>query len=104
MSLKDTINSYDIRLAQAQNALTTQDANIASTKISLNKAISDSQNAYDQAKRNYDTLVAKNPLAYDTLVNADQKTLDTLNANYQVYLADMEKNMDQILFESDKIL
>ncbi len=104
VSLKDTINSYDIRLAQAQNGLTTQDANIASTKIALNKSISDSQNAYDQAKRTYDTLVAKNPLAYDTLVNSDQKTLDTLNANYQVYLADMEKNMDQILFESDKIL
>lgn len=104
VSLKDTVNSYDIRLAQAQNGLVTQDATVESTKISLDRAISDTQIAYEQAKRTYDTLIAKNPLAYDTLVNSNQKTLDNLDASYQVFLADMEKNMDQILFESDKIL
>ncbi|MBP6981515.1 HlyD family efflux transporter periplasmic adaptor subunit [Candidatus Gracilibacteria bacterium] len=104
VSLKDTVNSYDIRLAQAQNGLVTQDATLESTKISLDRAISDTQIAYEQAKRAYDTLTAKNPLAYDTLVNSNQKTLDNLDSTYQVFLADMEKNMDQILFESDKIL
>lgn len=104
MTLKDTLNSYDIRLAQAKNGLTTQNASVQATTVSLDKAIADTQNAYEQSKRSYDTLLAKNPLIYDSLVNTNQKTIDNLDASYQVYLADLTKNMDQILFESDKIL
>jgi multidrug resistance efflux pump len=104
VSLRDTVNSYDIRVAQAQNSVSIQDASIESTKLNLERAIFDSQIAYDQAKRTYDTLVAKTTLSYDTIVNTNQKTLDTLDASYKTYLAEIDKNLDQVVFESDRIL
>ena len=93
ISLRDTVNSYDIRVAQAQNSVSIQDAGIESTKLNLERSIFDSQIAYDQAKR-----------TYDTLVNSNQKTLDNIDTNYKNYLADVDKNLDQVIFESDRIL
>ncbi len=104
IALRDTINSYDIRLAQAENALKVQDAGTASTKLSLEKAITDTQIAYDQAKRNYDLLVARNNLVYDTLVNGNTKTLESYNENYKSYLIGIETLMNNYLYEWDKIM
>ena len=104
ISLRDTVNSYDIRVAQAQNSVSIQDASIESTKLNLDRAIFDSQIASDQSKRAYNTLVAKTTLSYDTIVNAHQKTLDNIDTNYKNYLADIDKNLDQVIFESDRIL
>ena len=98
------MNSYDIRVAQAQNSVSIQDASIESTKLNLDRAIFDSQIASDQSKRAYNTLVAKTTLSYDTIVNANQKTLDNIDTNYKNYLADIDKNLDQVIFESDRIL
>lgn len=84
------MNSYDIRLRQAENGLTVQDASIEATKLSLERAILDTQIGYDQAKRTYDTMVSKNTLIYDTLVNSNQKTLDSYNENYKTYLGGIE--------------
>ncbi len=104
ISLKDTVNSYDIRLAQAENALTIQDSNIASTRLSLDKAISDTQIAYEQAKKGYDLLLEKNKLIYDTLVNTNNKTLESYNENYKSYLIGVETLMNNFLYEWDKIM
>lgn len=104
VTLKDTVNSYDIRLAQAKNGLSVQDATLESSKISLDRAISDSQIAYEQAKRSYDTLIAKNPLVYDALVNTNQKTIDNLDSNYKLYVNDLDKNLDNMTYEADKVL
>ena len=104
ISLRDTVNSYDIRVAQAKNSVDIQDASRENTLLSLDRAIADSQIGYEQAKRVYDTLIAKTALSYDTIVNSNQKTLDTLDSNYKIYLADVEKNIDQILYQSDQIL
>ncbi len=104
ITLRDTVNSYDLRVAQALNAISLQDANIENTKVNLDKMVSDSNIAYEQAKRTYDTLISKTNLSYDTIVNANQKTFDTLDANYKIYLADIEKNLDQALYQSDQIL
>ncbi len=104
ISLRDTINSYDIRVAQAQNSVDIQDASRENTLLGLDRSIIDSQIAYEQAKRTYDTLLSKTALSYDTIVNSNQKTLDTLDSNYKLYLADIEKNLDQVLYQSDQIL
>lgn len=104
VSLKDTINSYDIRLAQAENTLTIQDSSIASTSLSLDKAITDTQIAYEQAKKSYDTLLAKNALIYESLVNTNKKTLESYNENYRTYLGGIESIMTNFLYEGDKIL
>ena len=93
------MNSYDIRLAQAENALTIQDSNIASTRLSLDKAISDTQIAYEQAKKGYDLLLEKNKLIYDTLVNTNNKTLESYNENYKSYLIGVETLMNNFLYE-----
>jgi hypothetical protein len=81
-----------------------QDASTASTRVNLDRAVFDSQIAYDQAKRSYDTLISKTNLSYDTIVNSNQKTLDNLDATYKTYLADIDRNMDQVIYESDRIL
>lgn len=98
------MNSYDIRVAQAQNGVSLQDASIASTRVNLDRAVFDSNIAYDQAKRAYDTIISKTNLSYDTIVNSNQKTLDNLDATYKTYLADIDKNLDQVIYESDRIL
>ncbi len=104
ISLKDTINSYDIRLAQAENTLAIQDSSIESTRLSLDRAITDTQIAYEQAKKNYDTLLAKNALIYDSLVNTNKKTFESYSENYRTYLGSIESLMTNFLYEWDKIL
>jgi multidrug resistance efflux pump len=104
ISLRDTVNAYDLRVAQAQNGVSIQDAGIASTRVNLDRAIIDTEIAYEQAKRSYDTLLSKTRLSYDTIVNSNQKTLDTLEATYKTYLADIDRNLDQVIYESDRIL
>lgn len=104
IGLRDTVNSYDIRLAQAENALKIQDASIASTKLSLDKAVSDTEIAYEQAKKAYDLLMAKNTLVYETLLNTNIKTLESYNENYKSYLWWVETLMNNFLYEGDKIM
>ncbi len=104
ISLKDTINSYDIRLAQAENALTIQDSSVESSRLSLDRAITETQIAYEQTKKSYDTLLAKNALIYDTLVNTNAKTLESYSENYRTYISGLDALMTNFLYEWDRIL
>jgi multidrug resistance efflux pump len=74
-TLKDTQTNYDLRLAQAENALTIQNAGIATTRINMESAVDNARIAYERAKQAYETLTGKNALQYDTVVNANEKTL-----------------------------
>lgn len=103
-SLKDTQTNYDLRLAQAENALTIQNAGITTTRINMESAVENARIAYERAKQAYETLTGKNALQYDTVVNANEKTLKGYNETFRTYLADAEKNMTALLYDGDKIL
>lgn len=102
--LKDTVNNFDLRLAQAENTLKVQEANIETTKINLEQAVQNARIAYERAKKSLETLTAKNGIIEATLMNTNSKTLDTYNVNYKSYLSDIEKNMTMMIYEWDKIL
>jgi multidrug efflux pump subunit AcrA (membrane-fusion protein) len=102
--LKDTVNNFDIRLSQAENALAVQDASINTTKVNLSQAVDNARIWVDRARQAYDTLTAKNGIQYDSVVNTNGKTLDSYNQNYKSYLSDVERLMTQYLYEGDKIL
>ena len=73
--LKDTQTNYDLRLAQAENALTIQNASIETTRINLENAVENARIAYERSKQAYDTLTGKNALQYDSVVSTNEKTL-----------------------------
>ncbi len=98
------MNNFDLRLAQAENALTTQDATIETTRINLDQGIENSRIGLERAEQAYKTLMDKNAISYDTVVNTNGKTLDVYNQNYRTYITDTDRLITQLLFESDKIL
>lgn len=102
--LKDTINNFDLRLAQAENTVTIQDATIETTKINLDQGVENARIGLERAGQSYDTLTDRNSIQYDTLVNSNGKTLDAYNQNYKTYITDVDRLMTQLLFEGDKIL
>ncbi len=102
--LKDTVNNFDLRLAQAENALSIQDANVATLTINLDQWVANARIALDRAKQSYQTIADKNALQFDTVVNSDGKTLDTYNQNYRTYISDIDRLMTQELYDADKIL
>ena len=102
--LKDTVNNFDLRLAQAENTLKIQETSRETTRINLEQAVQNARIAYERAKKSLETLTAKNGILEATLMNTNSKTLDTYTINYKSYLLDIEKNMTQMLYEGDKIL
>jgi len=93
------VNNFDLRLAQAENTLKVQEANIETTKINLEQAVQNARIAYERAKKSLETLTAKNGIIEATLMNTNSKTLDTYNVNYKSYLSDIEKNMTMMIYE-----
>lgn len=102
--LKDTVNNFDIKLSQAENALAIQDTNIATTKINLDQSVNNAKIAYERAQQTYDTLTSRNAISYDSTVNTNAKTLDSYNENYKTFLADLDRIMTQSLYDGDKII
>lgn len=102
--LKDTINNFDLRLAQAENAITTQDATIETTKINLDQSVENARIGLERARQSYESLKDKNSIQYDSVVNANGKTLDAYNQNYKSYLSDIDRLMTQTLHDADKLL
>lgn len=104
IAIKDTLTNLDLRLSQAENALEIQRAAEETTKANLDISIENARITLERAKQAYETLDSKNALSYATTVNSNEKTLDTYNGSYASYLADLDRNMTQLLFEWDKIL
>ena len=102
--LKDTLTNYDLQLAQAENALTIQNASRDTTSINLDNALENSRIAYERAEQAYKTLTGRNGLQYELTVSANKKTLDAYNENFKSYITELEKSMTQYLYEWDKIL
>lgn len=102
--LKDTVNNFDLRLAQAENALSLQDASVTTTTVNLDQWVENAHIGLQRAKQAYQTLTDKNALQLDTVVNTDGKTLDAYNQNYRSYISDLDRLMTQVLFDGDKIL
>lgn len=104
INIKDSLTNLDLRLEQAENTVEIQNASIETTKANLEISIESARVWLERAKQAYDTLKSRNDIQLDTLVNANSKTLDAYNGSYATYLADLDRNMTQMLYEGDKIL
>ncbi|MFB0964988.1 MAG: biotin/lipoyl-binding protein [Patescibacteria group bacterium] len=132
--LSDTVANYGIRHEQAANGIDTVDANFDSTKISLDKAVSDAEIALDRAKIDYEKTVAdsekqlekarrdtekasvsatgsdaqaslaKAQLDYENLKASNAKTIENFGPSYRVMLSDLKKLVSSAMFDSDKLL
>ena len=102
--LKDTVNNFDLRLAQAENALSIQDATVTMTTINLDQWVANARIGLDRAKQVSQTLTDKNSLQFDIVVNSNGKTLDAYNQNYRTYIWDIDRLMTQELYDADRIL
>lgn len=132
--LADTIANYGIKHEQAANGVDTVDANVDSTKISLDKAVSDAEIALDRAKIDYERTVsdaekqlekakrdtektsvsssgsdaqssiAKAELDYENLKASNAKTIENFGPTYRVTVSDLKKLVSSAMFDSDKLL
>ena len=96
ITLKDTIWMYDIRLRQAENALRGQNVAVSNTEVSVDRALTDAQIAFDQAERAYNTLLAdvteRKKKAESDYFNSDlSKTGSIASSNYEKTKLDLEK-------------
>ncbi len=132
--LSDTVANYSIRYEQSANGLESVDANYESTKISLDKAVSDSEIALERARIDYgrtvsdaekqlekarrdaekssvsssgsdaQTTLAKAELDYSNLVLSNAKTIENFAATFRVTVSDLKKLVSTVLFDSDKLI
>lgn len=87
---------YDIRLRQAENALRGQNVAVSNTEVSVDRALTDAQIAFDQAERAYNTLLAdvteRKKKAESDYFNSDlSKTGSIASSNYEKTKLDLEK-------------
>jgi hypothetical protein len=87
---------YDIRLRQAENALRGQNVAVSNTEVSVDRALTDAQIAFDQAERTYNTLLAditeRKKKAENDYFNSDlSKTGSIASSNYEKAKLDLEK-------------
>lgn len=102
--LRDTVNNYDLRLDQAENAMAQQDASIATTEANMNNSVDAARIALERARLAYESATGRKNLTSLTLTTTDAKTVDSYNMIYRNYLTDLERQMTQMLYSGDKIL
>lgn len=132
--LTDTIGNYSLRFDQAKNGLKNTEVTIESTKISLDKAVSDAEIALSRAQIDYErtladaekqlekakrdsertvlnssgsdsqSTLAKAELDYRNLLESNAKTIENYGSTYRVSVSDLKKLTSQVLFDSDRLL
>lgn len=102
--LRDTVNNFDLRLDQAENALAQQSANIATTEANLNNSVEMARVALERARLAYESATGRKNITFLTTSTTNLKTLDAYNVLYKNYLADLERQMTQMLYSGDRIL
>jgi multidrug resistance efflux pump len=102
--LRDTVNNFDLRLDQAENALLQQNASIASTEANMNTSIDAARIALARARLAYDNANSRKNIQSLTLTTTNQRTVESYNILYKNYLSDIERQMTQMLYSGDRIL
>lgn len=102
--LRDTVNNYDLRLDQAENALLQQKASIATTEANMNTSIEAARIGLARARLAYDSATSRKNIQTLSLTTTNQKTVDSYNILYKNYLSDMDRLLTQMLYSADKIL
>lgn len=130
--LQDTTANYDIRLEQAQNALKNTEVSVESTKLQLDKTISDANFALSKARADLqmiqddsakklekaerdvnkslvtatgsdaDVALQKAELDYENLKASNIQTIKNFNASYTLSVNDLQKLMAKLLYQGDK--
>ena len=102
--LRDTVNNYDLRLDQAENALLQQKASIATTEANMNTSIEAARIWLARARLAYDSATSRKNIQALTLTNTNQKSVESYNIFYKNYLTDIDRQLTQMLYSGDKIL
>jgi multidrug efflux pump subunit AcrA (membrane-fusion protein) len=102
--MRDTVNNFDLRLDQAENALLQQNASIASTEANMNSSIDAARIALARARLAYENANSRKNIQSLTLSTTNQRTVESYNILYKNYLSDLERQMTQMLYSGDKIL
>ena len=130
--MTDTTANYDIRLDQSRNALKNAQVTVESTRLQLDKAITDAKFALDKAKSDYRTVeedsakklekaqrdanksivsatgsdakiaLEKAQLDYENLKASNIQTIKNLDATYQLSYNDLKKFIAKLLYQGDK--
>lgn len=130
--LTDTTANYDIRLKQARNALKNAEVSIESTRLGLDKTISDMKFALDKVNTDYNTLVEdsakklekaqrdanksiisatgseaqlaldKAMLDLENLKSANIQTIKNIDPTYRLSYNDLQKFLAKLLYQGDK--
>ena len=134
VSLTDTTANYGIRQNQAENTVKTADVNIASTKLTLDKAVDDAKNALARAESSYNTTkrdsekqleksrrdaakavvsstgsdaqiaLSKAELDFENLKKSNITTISNYQSTYTLTISDLQKLLQSVRFDADKIL
>jgi multidrug resistance efflux pump len=102
--LKDTVNNFDLRLDQAENALIQQNASIATTEANMNSSLDAARIALERARLGYESATSRKNIEQLTLTTTNLKTVESHTILYKNYLSDLERQMTQMLYSGDKIL
>lgn len=104
ITLKDSLNNYDLAVAQAKNGVILQEASSDTTRVNLENSVLQAEIAYNRALQDATNIKNRRWLQYDTLVKKNRDTLATINDAYKNHLTDLERSMTHYLHEADKII
>lgn len=132
MYLTDTTANYDIKLDQSRNALKNAEVSVESTRLQLDKAITDTRFALEKAKSDYGAIeddsakklekavrdvnksivsatgsdakiaLEKAQLDYENLKESNIATIKNLDATYKLSYNDLKKLFSKLLYQGDK--
>lgn len=130
--MTDTTANYDIRLDQSRNALKNAQVTVESTRLSLEKAITDTKFALEKARSDYTTMtndtakklekaqrdaskaivsatgsdakiaLEKAELDYKNLKASNIQTIANFDATYKLSYNDLNKFIAKLLYQGDK--
>lgn len=103
--LSDTVANYSIKHEQAANGIDTVDSNIESTKLTLDKAVSDSEIALSRAKIDYERTVSDSVKQLEKAERDTEKTsVSSTGSDAQTAIAKAELDYENLKASNAKTI
>lgn len=105
VELKDTTANYDLRLSQATNGLSSNINSAESTRVSLDKSVSDAKIAVERAELDYATTVSTTQNNLDKAIrDAGKSSLDQTSSDANVTLKQLEASLDKAKLDYQNLI
>lgn len=103
--LSDTVANYSIRHEQAANGIDSVDSNIESTRLTLEKAVSDSEIALSRSKIDYERTVADSEKQLEKALRDTEKTsVSSSGSDAQTSIAKAELDYENLKASNAKTI